>query len=139
MTKARARASVLAATIHALGFLLGFLPGLFLWYVSYDRSPWLSRHGLAAARFQSVMFFIYVGLVSLYDRCRITTGEISSLTKWSFSPFLQRPEAISIAALCALAFVAAWFTSLALSMRSAIAAARGKEPAYPVGSTGMCP
>lgn len=139
MTKARARAPALAALVHALGFLLGLLPGLFLWYVSYDRSPWLSRHGLAAAKFQSVMLFIYIGLVSLYNRCHITTGEISSLTNGSYSCLLQRPEAISIAALCALAFVAAWLANLALSVRSAIAAVRGRGPVYQIGSTSVGP
>ncbi len=131
MTQDHHKKRTLAASVHALGFLLGLMPGLFLWYVYRDRSSWLSDHGLAVVRFQSVMLFIYIGLLSLYDKCRVTNKEIALLVKGSLSPVLQRPEAILIGAFCTLAFVAAWLTSLALSARSAVAAARGQRAAYP--------
>ncbi len=122
---------VLAATVHVLGFFLGALPGLIVWYASYDRSRFLMRHGLAAAKFQSVMFLFYVGLVSLYDKCNVTSKEIASLTNGSLSPVSQRPEAIIIAACCALGFALIWFANLVLSVRSTVAAACQRDPNYP--------
>ena len=139
MTRNQNKQRVLAVSAHALGFLLGLMPGLILWYVYHDRgSSWLSRHGLAAARFQGAMLFIYIGLASLYDKCRITNKEIALLGNGSLAPLLQRPEAISIAILCVLTFVAAWFTNLALSVRSAVAAARSQGPAYPTRFMDAC-
>lgn len=85
------------------------------------------------------MLFIYIGLVSLYDKCRITNKEIALLVKGHLSPLLQRPEAISIAILCALAFVAAWLTNLVLSTQSVVAAMRGQGAAYPACITGTQP
>jgi uncharacterized Tic20 family protein len=131
MTQNRNKQRALAASAHALGFLLGLVPGLILWYAYYDKSSWLSRHGLAAARFQTIMLFIYIGLVSLYDRCRIMNKEITLLVKGHLFPLLQRPEAISIAILCALTFVVAWLANLVLSTYSAVAAAHGQDPTYP--------
>lgn len=138
MIRSLNKQQALAASAHALGFLLGLLPGLLIWYVQHDSDSWLSRHGLAAARFQAVMLFIYIGLVGLYDRCRITTDEITLLMKGSLSPLLQRPEAISVAILCVLMFVVAWFTNLVLSVRSAAVAARGREATYPSCLMGPC-
>ena len=113
--------------VHALGFFIGLLPGLLLWYVYYDRSRWLRRHGLVATKLQSTMLFVYVSLVALYDRCHVTSKEILLLEKGRLYPLLQRPESIFIAALCVFAFILAWFTNLVLSMRSAITALRQND------------
>lgn len=139
MIRSQNKKRAVAASTHALGFLLGLMPGLIVWYIHHDRNLWLSRHGLAAARFQAIMLFIDIGLLSLYDRCRITNNEIALFLKGSTIPFVQRPEAMIIAILCALVFVAAWFTNLALSICSTVAATRGRDATYPLHITGARP
>lgn len=129
----------LAALVHLLGFFLGVLPGLLLWYLSYDRDSWLMRHGRAVAKFQAAMLALYIGLLSLYVRCDITTAEISALAHGSIAPLVERPEAVVIALLCVCAFVFCWLVSLTLSARSAIAAARNGDPAYPAMPLGASP
>lgn len=129
----------LASLVYALGFFLGLLPGLLLWYVYYDRNPWLSRHGLAAARFQSIMLFVYIVLVSVYQRCRVTTKEISLLMSGTLTPLLRRPESIFIAALCAIVFASVWLANFVLSMRSAIRILRQHGPGTPSGFTDVRP
>ena len=112
------RSRWIASSCHILGLVVGFLPGLLVWFVFDEKDKALAGHGRSSAQFQFIMFVLYVSVGSLFWS---SGGRISP----------QRSMAFFSASLAVGTGVVIGLANLSVSFRSAWKTLKDGEHAYP--------